>query len=117
MVSSVGDTRSWLGVPLVRPTGAFGALVVADPTPHAFSPDDDQALNTLASLASAALDDARSLELAQRLRARSDEREQRLQDFAEIAADWFWEQDESLRFTWFSSRPSAHGGPPGLGTS
>jgi PAS domain S-box-containing protein len=103
MVSSAGDTRSWLGVPLVRPTGAFGALVVADPTPHAFSPDDDQTLNALASLASAALDDARSLELAERLRTRSDERERRLRDFAEIAADWFWEQDENLRFTWFSA--------------
>src|SRR5205814_1178661 len=51
MVSSVGATRSWLGVPLVSPTGAFGALIVADPTPHAFSPRDDQALSELASLA------------------------------------------------------------------
>lgn len=103
IVSTVGDTRSWLGVPLMRPTGSFGALVVADPAPHALNPDDERALNALASLTSAALDDARSLELAERLRARGDERERRLRDFAEIAADWFWEQDESLRFTWFST--------------
>jgi len=103
MMSGVGDTRSWLAVPLVRPTGAFGALVVADPMPGAFSSDDEQGLSALASLASAALDDARSIDLAQRLHARGDERERRLRDFAEIAADWFWEQDESLRFTWFSA--------------
>ena len=29
--------------------------------------------------------------------------EQRLRDFAEIGADWFWEQDENLRFTYISS--------------
>src|SRR5215212_247565 len=41
------ETRSWLGVPLTRPTGAFGALVVADSMPHAFSPDEEQALIAL----------------------------------------------------------------------
>lgn len=30
------------------------------------------------------------------------ESEQRLRDFASIAADWFWEQDEELRFTFVS---------------
>jgi PAS domain S-box-containing protein len=29
--------------------------------------------------------------------------EQRLADFANTAADWFWEQDENLRFTYISS--------------
>ncbi|HEY8381185.1 MAG TPA: PAS-domain containing protein [Microvirga sp.] len=30
--------------------------------------------------------------------------ERLLQDFAEIASDWFWEMDENLRFSYFSSR-------------
>jgi GAF domain-containing protein/DNA-binding CsgD family transcriptional regulator len=104
MISSAGNTWSWLGVPLLKPTGAFGALVVVDITPHAFRPDDEQALSALASLASAALDDARSLELARRGPERGDEREQGIREFANTAADRFWEQDEYLRFTWFSSR-------------
>jgi len=32
------------------------------------------------------------------------ESRQRFKDFAEIASDWFWEMDESLRFTEFSGR-------------
>jgi PAS domain S-box-containing protein len=28
--------------------------------------------------------------------------EERLRDFAELASDWFWEQDENGRFVWFS---------------
>jgi PAS domain S-box-containing protein len=28
--------------------------------------------------------------------------ERRLRDFAEMASDWFWEQDADLRFIWFS---------------
>ncbi len=30
--------------------------------------------------------------------------EQRFRDFVEAACDWFWEMDESLRFTYFSDR-------------
>lgn len=30
--------------------------------------------------------------------------EQRFRDFAETASDWFWETDETLRFTYFSDR-------------
>ncbi len=29
---------------------------------------------------------------------------ERLRDWAELASDWFWEQDENLRFTFFSER-------------
>ena len=28
--------------------------------------------------------------------------ERRLRDFAELASDWFWEQDADANFTWFS---------------
>lgn len=33
--------------------------------------------------------------------------EQRFRDFAEVAADWFWELDSELRFSWLSDRASS----------
>lgn len=40
------------------------------------------------------------------------ESEQRFRDFAEIGADWFWETDSELRFTYFSERFSEIVGVP-----
>ncbi|MGA3399994.1 MAG: PAS-domain containing protein [Acetobacteraceae bacterium] len=37
-----------------------------------------------------------------RIQAALGESERRLRDFAEMASDWFWEQDAELRFVWFS---------------
>lgn len=34
--------------------------------------------------------------------------EQRLREFAELASDWFWEQDAELRFSWTSPTSPAH---------
>lgn len=34
--------------------------------------------------------------------------EARLRDFAEMASDWFWEQDAELRFTWGSGTDAMH---------
>lgn len=45
----------------------------------------------------------RRLEELARIQSRLEEREQRFRDFAETTADWFWEQDKHLRFTWFST--------------
>ena len=39
----------------------------------------------------------------------ADESEHRLRDFAETAADWFWEQDAELRFTFVSESYAAYG--------
>jgi GAF domain-containing protein/DNA-binding CsgD family transcriptional regulator len=91
--SILGETRSWLGVPLVGPTGAFGALVVADTMPHGFDFDDEQTLHALAGLTSATIDDARSREIAERRRERGDEPAQCPPAFVEAAVDWSWEQD------------------------
>jgi PAS domain S-box-containing protein len=38
--------------------------------------------------------------------------ERRLRDFAEMASDWFWEQDADLRFIWFSEGLRAVDSPP-----
>jgi PAS domain S-box-containing protein len=42
---------------------------------------------------------------------RLEESEQRFRHFAESASDWFWEQDENLRFTYLSD-PVRHSGLP-----
>jgi two-component system cell cycle sensor histidine kinase PleC len=54
----------------------------------------------------------RDVTKARRLQAELAEREQRFQDFAEIASDWFWEIDEDLRFTWVSPSVEAYCGVP-----
>jgi two-component system cell cycle sensor histidine kinase PleC len=57
----------------------------------------------------------RDVTRARRLQVDLAEREQRFQDFAEIASDWFWEIDENLRFTWISPSVEAYCGvPPSL---
>ncbi len=44
--------------------------------------------------------------------ARLKDSEERFRDFAEIASDWFWEQDENLRFSYLSSAVHARSGMP-----
>ena len=52
------------------------------------------------------------------LRAEIEEREKsdrRFRDFSEASADWFWEMDENLRFSYFSDRfESTTGVPPSI---
>jgi PAS domain S-box-containing protein len=40
------------------------------------------------------------------------ESEERFRDFAETASDWFWEQDENLRFSYLSNAVQAQSGMP-----
>jgi PAS domain S-box-containing protein len=44
--------------------------------------------------------------------ARLKESEERFRDFAETASDWFWEQDENLRFSYLSNAVHARSGLP-----
>jgi len=53
----------------------------------------------------------RSLREREAAQARLKESEQRFRDFAESASDWFWEQDEQLRFTYVSERVEKSGLP------
>ena len=60
----------------------------------------------------------REIDLARELRRREAteaelrDSEARFRDFANLASDWFWEQDAELRFTWLSeSCPVTEGGP------
>ena len=51
-------------------------------------------------------------QLATRYRSELDASEQRFQDFARSASDWYWEMDEELRFSYFSERFEAVTGVP-----
>jgi PAS domain S-box-containing protein len=44
--------------------------------------------------------------------ARLKDSEERFRDFAETASDWFWEQDENLRFSYLSNAVQARSGLP-----
>jgi PAS domain S-box-containing protein len=44
--------------------------------------------------------------------ARLKDSEERFRDFAETASDWFWEQDENLRFSYLSNAVHARSGLP-----
>jgi PAS domain S-box-containing protein len=52
-----------------------------------------------------------SLREREAAQARLKESEQRFRDFAESASDWFWEQDEQLRFTYVSEPVEKSGLP------
>jgi len=60
----------------------------------------------------------REVELARELRRRAAMEaelrgsEARFRDFANLASDWFWEQDAGLRFTWLSETCPVTGGGP-----
>ena len=45
----------------------------------------------------------RQLSEREAIQARLQDSEERFRDFAETASDWFWEQDENLRFTYLSN--------------
>jgi PAS domain S-box-containing protein len=94
--------RSWLAVPLVSSAGAFGALIAASRISHAFEVTDEVRLSELASLAGGLIHDAHKLEVTQQLMDTLERSQERYRDFAEASADWFWEQDQHLRFTWVS---------------
>jgi PAS domain S-box-containing protein len=42
-------------------------------------------------------------DVAEAAQAKAQQSEERLRDFAKIGSDWWWEQDENLRFSFFSS--------------
>jgi formate hydrogenlyase transcriptional activator len=67
--------RSLCCVPLVRPTGALGVLVLGSTRPHAFQPEDLSVLNQVATLFAVALENHRTADEIEALRQRlADER-------------------------------------------
>lgn len=61
-LGKVQDCRSWLGVPLLAGDEIVGAVVVAHAEPHAFLPDDERLLASVAIQAAVAVNNARLYE-------------------------------------------------------
>lgn len=61
-LSLVPDCRAWLGVPLLAGDEIVGAVVVAHAEPHAFLPDDERLLASVAIQAAVAVNNARLYE-------------------------------------------------------
>ncbi len=92
MLSAIAEERSFsnLQIPLQRGAGErFEALVSF----HAAADHGEAELMT-------AFDITQRAQLEDELRTSKD----RFQSFAETAADWFWEMDQDLRFTYVSGR-------------
>ncbi len=91
--------RFHAGAPL-RARGGFnlGTLCVFDVRPRDLSAQQLQLLEDLAALV------VDELELRRATQAALSEGEKRFRDFASATSDWFWEMDETLRFSYFSER-------------
>jgi PAS domain S-box-containing protein len=88
-----------ISAPLQGAEGVVGVLWARTLRPDGFTSDDEQALAAFGTLVAGAL---REQALAAQVQRADQTSEQRLRDFAEASSDWFWEQDEQLRFTWIS---------------
>jgi len=88
--------ESYAGTPLWAADGSpLGLVAVIDDKPIQRPELVTTILQIVAVRAGAVLERAQVLERLQ-------DSEQRFRDFAEVSADWFWEQDENLRFTFIS---------------
>lgn len=91
------EAESYVGIPLWRGDGeALGLIAVMDDKPLENPDLVGRVLKIVALRAAAELE--RGIILSE-----LEESRQRFQDFATATSDWFWEMDESLRYTWFSS--------------
>ena len=102
--------EAYAGAPLVNRSGqVFALIVVMSRTPFANPGIVAALLDVFAARAAADMEAGETERrltganhaLRQALFARAAS-EARLQDFARSTSDWFWEQDESLRFTYIS---------------
>jgi K+-sensing histidine kinase KdpD len=62
--------RSWLGLPLIAHERLVGVLSAQSGQPHAFTPDDERLLTTIAPQAAIAIENARLYQQAQKKSAR-----------------------------------------------
>jgi diguanylate cyclase (GGDEF)-like protein/PAS domain S-box-containing protein len=94
--------RAGLFGPLASPSALLGVLVVGSASPRPWSDDDAAMVAEVAGYLSLAMTETRAA--TERERALSDlaESRERFRSLAELSSDWFWEQDESLRFTYIS---------------
>jgi diguanylate cyclase (GGDEF)-like protein/PAS domain S-box-containing protein len=94
--------RAGIFGPLASPSGLLGMLIVGSASSRPWTSDDAAMVAEVAAYLSLAMTETRAA--AERERALTDlaESRERFRSLAELSSDWFWEQDESLRFTYIS---------------
>lgn len=91
--------------PVVQDGATLGTLALLLPAPGAPDAEDGNAIEFALEVARLALAHTRKTE-ALRLS------EERFRDYAELSADWFWEQDADFRFTAVSYGPNSRPATP-----
>ncbi len=102
-IADIDAALSELCVPLVAGEKVYGVIDCEHPDRNHFTMEHREVLTTVASLTSAKL---RFIEQNEHFKLMNELRfgEDRFRDFVEIASDWYWELDEDLRYTYYSSK-------------
>lgn len=93
---AAGREEKWLAEQIARHANPNGSFEIERPGDRWFLVNEQRLRN--GSTVALAID----ITAQKRAERSSRESEQRLRDFASVGADWFWEQDENLRFTYVS---------------
>ena len=104
LAAQVGFAACWSHPILSKDKRVLGSFAMYYDAPRSPSESDLRVIEAQAALASIAIERITTETALQ-------QSESRFRDFAETSADWFWEQDENLRFTNVSVSKQEH---PGL---
>ncbi|MGA8262439.1 MAG: EAL domain-containing protein [Arenicellales bacterium] len=97
-VALAHDLHACWSTPIMsRNDDVLGSFAVYRGAPQSPSHEELETVNKLSRLIALVIEDVRSGERIQLS-------EQRFRDFASTAADWFWEMDPALRYTYISER-------------
>ena len=95
-------TLSVLGAPLSDHQGLLHLLCLGTLNSKTWRDSDIALLSQIAAYLSLALKEAHFKLERERAIAKNEESETRFRELTELSSDWYWEQDENLRFTFFS---------------
>ena len=92
------ELRACWSTPIMsRSDEVLGSFAIYRAVPQSPSQEELETVNKLSRLIALVIEDVRSSDRIQLS-------EQRFRDFASTAADWFWEMDPTLRYTYISER-------------
>jgi len=112
------EIASGAALPLLRGGAVVGALLFYHEEQNAFDGEIVQLLERMSANVSFALDAFDREAERQRADHALRESEARFRDLTALSSDWYWEQDEALRFTFLSSENTGqadHGSVSSLG--
>ena len=99
---AAASTRACVLAPLVNPSGLLGVLILRARAPRTWSEEEIAMVAEVAAYLTLAMTEARAASERERASTELEESRERFRSLAELSSDWFWEQDEHLRFTYIS---------------